>query len=418
VGAAARVDRAERVSLAALLVAAGLAPPAGVVVLPPTGPGGSAPGWIGAAVEETLPRALQRAGAPALAASDRRRVLETLGITGPVASHATGIRVVEAVGARLLVFGSWDLAGTELTITLRPLDTGAAALGTELKAAGPLDSLGRLIEELARNLAGASGPKAREEPVLAAAAVPFAALRALGEALIARDAETRIQGLRRALAVHPRYPDATLVLARLLHDTGRFADAREALATLPPGPPFAREARFLDGACLLGLGRAEDADVLYADLAAQDPTAGVLANRAVARLRLMPAASGASTLLRQALDRAPYAADLPFGLGWALFVEGDFEGALTWLRTAVRYAPGDAKARIALSWALRRSNHAEEADEQWRAAAALDASLEAQRLGGPAQRLERVLPSEAALVIDTARAQDARGETRRGNGRR
>ena len=81
-------------------------------------------------------------------------------------------------------------------------------------------------------------------------------------------------------------------------------------------------------------------------------------------------------------------------------------------------APGDAKARIALSWALRRSNLAEEADEQWRAAAALDASLEAQRLGGPAQRLERVLPSEAALVIDAARAQDARGEARRGNGTR
>jgi len=84
----------------------------------------------------------------------------------------------------------------------------------------------------------------------------------------------------------------------------------------------------------------------------------------------------------------------------------------------VRYAPGDARARIALSWALRRSNLAEEADEQWRAAAALDASLEAQRLGGPAQRLERVLPSEAALVIDAARAQDARGEARRGNGTR
>jgi hypothetical protein len=29
-----------------------------------------------------------------------------------------------------------------------------------------------------------------------------------------------------------------------------------------------------------------------------------------------------------------------------------------------------------------------------------------------------VLPSEAALVIDAARAQDARGEGRRGNGQR
>ena len=113
-------------SPAAILFAAALGAQGGVVVLPPTGPGGSAPGWIGAAVEETLPRALQRAGVGALAASDRRRVLEALGISGPVASHATGIRIAEAVGARLLVFGSWDLAGTELTITLRPGSTASA----------------------------------------------------------------------------------------------------------------------------------------------------------------------------------------------------------------------------------------------------------------------------------------------------
>ena len=391
-------------SLAPVLLAAVLAAPGRVVVLPPTGPGG-APGWIGAAVEETLPRALQRLGLDALAASDRRRVLEGLGIAGPVASHATGVRVAEAVGARFLVFGSWDLAGSELSVTLRPLDTAAAALGAELRTGGPLDELGRQIDALARDLAATAGATARAEST---EPVPFSALRALGEALVARDAETRIQGLRRALAAHKDYPDAALALARQLYDVGHFAEAREVLAALPPRPFFAREARFLEGACLLGLGRAADADVLYAELAATNPTAGMLVNRAAARLRLWPAASGASTLLRQALERSPFAADLPFDLGWALLVEGDLEGAVSALRTAVRYAPGDAKARIALSWALR-AGHPEEADEQWRAAAALDPTLEPLRLGGPPKgRLERVLPSEAALVIDTLRAAEAR----------
>jgi tetratricopeptide (TPR) repeat protein len=402
------------VILAPLLVAAALAAPERVVVLPPVGPGGGAPGWIGAAVEETLPRALQRIGVDALTASDRRRVLEGLGISGGVASHATGIRVAEAVGARLVVIGSWDLAGTELHLALRPLDTTTAALGAEIRAGGALEDLGRLIDELARGLAAAAGKPAAEPA--RSAPVPFAALRALGEALIARDPETRIQGLRRALAAQPGYSDAALALARQLYDAGRFADARAVLAALQPEPPFAREVRFLDGACLLGLGRPADADVLYAELGGADPTAAVLANRAVARLRLWPTAAGASALLRQALERAPFAADLPFALGWALFVEGDLEGATASLRTAVRNAPGDAKARIVLSWALRIA-HPDEADEQWRAAAALDASLESQRLyAGPKQRLERVLPSEAALVNDPARLAEARGSASRGAG--
>ena len=73
----------------------------------------------------------------------------------------------------------------------------------------------------------------------------------------------------------------------------------------------------------------------------------------------------------------------------------------------MRYAPGDAKARIVLSWALRAA-HPEEADEQWRAAAALEPALEPLRLDGGKRRLERVLPSEAALVNDPSRAAEAR----------
>ncbi len=385
----------------ALLLAAALAAPGRVVVLPPSGPGG-APGWIGAAVEEALPRSLARLGRDALAGSDRRRALEGFGIAGPVASHATAVRVAEAVGARYVVAGSWDLAGNELHVALRPLDTHAAALGDEVRASGPLDELGRLIDDLARGLAGV---EAGAEPP---AAGRFAALRALGEALVARDPQARIEGLKRALAAQPGSPDVALVLARQLYDAARFADARAVLAALPPAAPFVREALFLDGACLLGLGRPTDADVLYAELAAADPTPGVLANRAVARLRLWPAAAGASTLLRQAVERAPFAAELPFALGWALFVEGELDEAVTWLRSAVRYAPGDAKARLALSWALRPARP-DEADEQWRAAAALDASLEPLRLqAGARQHLERVLPSEQALFNDAARAADVR----------
>ena len=386
-----------------LLVAAALAAPGRVVVFPPAGPDRGAPGWIGAAVEEVLPRELQRAGTFALPAADRRRALEALGMTGTVATRATGVRVAEMLGARYVLFGSWGLGEEGLTVTLQPFDVAAAELTAPLVAKGPLEDLGRLVGELALELAG-RGPAAPGRP----AGAPFAALRALGEGLAARDPESRIQGARRALALHPGYPEAALALARLLHDAARYGEAREVLASFGAEPVFERERRFLDGACLLGLGRHAEADVLYAALAASEPTAPVLANRAMARLRRPDAAGGASTLLRQALDRAPFASELPFALGWAHFVEGDAEAAVFWLRDAVRYAAGDARARLALSWALRAQGRADEADEQWRAAAALDASLESQRLADPKRRLERILPSEGALLLDPERRADPR----------
>lgn len=388
-------------SAAWVVLAAALAAPGRTLVFPPAGPERGAPGWIGAAVEEALPRALQREGVPALSGADKRRALEALGIPGPVATRATGVRAAEALGARVVVFGSWDLAGGELTLTLSPFDVVVAEPRAPLVGRGPIEDLGRLVGELAAELAGR--PRAARGP-----SASFAAVRALGEGLAARDPEARRAGLRRSLELHPGHPDAGLALARLLHDAAAFAEAREVLAGLAREPAFERERQFLDGACLLGLGRYAEADVLYAGLAGTEPTAPVLANRAIARLRRPDAAGGASTLLRQAQAMAPFASDLVFGLGYAHFVEGDAEAAVLWLRDAVRYATADAQARLVLSWALRGTVKADEADEQWQAAIALDPSLASERLANPKRWLERILPSEGALLVDPERKAAAR----------
>jgi tetratricopeptide (TPR) repeat protein len=380
-----------------------------VVVVPPEGPGGAPAGWIGAAVAETLPRALQRAGVPAVPGGDRRRAQEALGVPSPGATRATAIRVAESLGASRLVVGSWELRGADLTLSLRLLDARRGSLSAPLVVTGPLAEVGRTIHALAWDvaLAGPLPPKGTRDGLLRAAdAVPFAALRALGEGLAGRDAAARLAGVRRALALHRGYDEAALVLARLLVDAGSFDEAREALSRVAPASPFARDARFLEGVALLGLGRHREADVLYAELATREPTAAALGNRALARLREGPA-TGASALLRQAVEAQPASVDLPFDLGWALLVEGDPAAAAFWLKGAVRRDPGDAQGRLLLSWALSASGRAEEAEEQWRAAFALVPALEPMRKPELSRRLERVMPSEQGLLLDPARSADA-----------
>jgi tetratricopeptide (TPR) repeat protein len=381
-----------------------------VVVVPPEGPGGAGAGWIGAAIAETLPRALQRAGVPAVPGSDRRRAQEALGVPGGSATRATAIRGAESLGASRLVVGSWDLQGADLALSLRLLDARRGTLSVPLVSRGPLAGLGRAVHALAWDvaLAGERPPTGTREALLGAAeGVSFEALRALGEGLAGRDTASRVAGVRRALALHPAYDEAGLALSRLLVDAGSFDEARQAAARVPTGSPFARDARFLDGVALLGLGRDREADVLFAELVSQQASAAALGNRAVARLRQGPAASGASALLRQAVEAAPASADLPFDLGWALFVEGEAEAAAFWLKGAVRRDPGDAQGRLLLSWALSESGRAEEAEEQWRSAAALVPALEPMRKPDPSRRLERVLPSEQGLLLDPARSADA-----------
>ncbi|HXY42447.1 MAG TPA: tetratricopeptide repeat protein, partial [Vicinamibacteria bacterium] len=382
-----------------LLVVAPQAPADGgaVLVVPPEGPAGGASGWIGAAVGVELPRALQRAGVPAVSDTDRRHAQEALGVAAASNTRATSIRLAGALGASRIVVGSWEQQGDEVKLSLRLIDPARGSLSAPLVGSGPLAGLVALVHSLAWDIALA-GPRpplgSREALLRSAQAVPAPALRALGEALTARDAGSRVAGVRQALAQAPEFEEAMLVLGRLLLDASAFDDARAVLGRVRAGSVFARDARFLDGVALLGLGRYREADVLYAELVQQRPTAAALANRAVARLRVGSGPNGASTLLRQAVEAEPASVDLPFDLGWALLVEGDAPAAAFWLKGAVRRDAGDAQGRLLLSWALAAGGRMAEAEEQWTAATALAPTMKAMRAPDFSRKLERVFGSE------------------------
>jgi tetratricopeptide (TPR) repeat protein len=107
------------------------------------------------------------------------------------------------------------------------------------------------------------------------------------------------------------------------------------------------------------------------------------------------------------VEAEPASVDLPYNLGWALLVEGEADAAAFWLKGAVGRDPGDAEGRLLLSWALSAGGRVDEAEEQWRAAAALVPTLAPLRKPDLSRRFERVLPSELGLLLDPARSADA-----------
>ena len=179
-----------------------------------------------------------------------------------------------------------------------------------------------------------------------------------------------------------------------------------------PAPPFARDARFLDGVALLGLGRSS-----------RGGRALRRARRAASRPRRRsatapwrgcagPGAQGASTLLRQAVEAEPAASTC----------RSTSAGRCS-SRATRRRRPSGSRARCGATRETRRAGCScrgrsrraagpSEAEEQWRAAAALAPALEGMRSADVSRTLERICPSEQALVLDPAPRGRRRGGSR------
>lgn len=389
--------------LALLLAAGGAAAP--TLVLPPTGPNDVERGWVSEAVADGLPRTLRELGVPAIAAAERLRAHETLEIPELQLTRATSIRIAEALGAGRIVIGSWEGANGQVAVALRLLDVERGTLSAPLRASGPLETLPQLLRNLAWDiaLAGETPPSGtREEFLRRAASPPFEAYRMFARGLAASDAASRKRFYQQAIALHPGYDEARVALGRLQVVARESAAAVESLARVGAATPVAREARFLQGIALLDLGRYQEAAAIDAALVRDDASPAALNNYALALLRLGggPAGLKASEVLKQAATGAPSFPEIPFNVGFALFVEGDAEAAAFWMRGVARELPGDAHAKVVLAWALRRAGHEAEADAEWKPFVATAPAYEALTQPDVNRRFERPLFWEEPLALD------------------
>jgi tetratricopeptide (TPR) repeat protein len=370
-----------------------------IVVVPPETAAADA-GWIGEAVAELLPRALTLLGVPAAERTERLEAQELLEIPPVPLSRATSIRIAEAMGASSLVVGTYGLQGGALSISLRALDLERGVLSAPFVAAGPVDNLPGLVQDLAWDLAlaGSTPPaRKRDDPAARLPEVPFEALKAYTQALATRDAAGRGRLLQQALELKPDYDEARLTLGRSQLQARDFAAARASFSKIADGTPLARLARFLEGVALLELGRYREASAIYERLGAEAASPAVLNNRAIALLRL---GGKGSPLLRKAAELDPQSADLSFNLAWALLAEGEPEAAAFWLRGLTKQEPRDAHARVMLAWALRLSGREEQSVEEWKAVAALSPSFQGLETPDLKRRFERIQVNERPLVLE------------------
>lgn len=392
--------------LLAALVAFAAGSSGTLLVLPPDSADSVEAGRTAEAVSDLLPHALAFLGAPVVERADRLLGLEALELPSVPLTRASAVRLAEAVGASRLVVGKLELKGDQVELALRLLDIERGTLSTPFISSGALQALPQIVDALAWDLAlaGARHPlRTRAELEARRRVPPLEALREYAAGVQAADATLRVRSLKRALQLAPSFDEARLELGRQLLATRELEAAYHTLSGIQDAS-LARAARFAQGRALLDMGRYRDAAFLYAGLVAGDPTAAALNNHALALLRQSGAPLRASDVIRKALEIAPGDPDLAFNLGFALLFEDDAAAAGFWQSGVVKASPRDVHARVVLSWALRRAGRVEEADETWRAVAALTPALESLQKEDLTRRFERTLPSERRL----ARSESAR----------
>ena len=377
--------------------------------------------WISEAFSEGVLAHLSACGQEVVDRAERNRRLTEMGLllNAPL-TRASVIELGQSLRASRAVVGTFRVEEGRLQVDARIVDLDKATLVGVIKDEAPPDQLLLLQNQLAKNilrLEGASVPEAFTVSAAARKTIPYIAYQSYARALT-REGEEQRALLELALARHPLYSEAKLLLGESFLLSGKAREAIEVLSAILPEDPVYRRAYFKVGLAFLAGADFDAAAEVFGKLAEQEGAPGFHNNRAVALLRagklpqaletlraVVEPSATAQGVAVPAPDLSALPAELIFNLGWCAWRAGKGGEALRWLRDVVRRDPQDAEARFLLAAAARSQALPEEAEEEQKRALELSPRL-AQLDPSTIQGLERVsdrLPTTApVLAADTA----------------
>ena len=368
--------------------------------------------WLGEASSILLTDSLQAAGIDAMTRDERLRAFERLQVP-PLAtlSRASVIRIGDLVGAADVVIGAISLDNETLVVRARRVRLGAGRLDGEVVARGALADLFVIYSRLGAALWGRTPASSEVDP--SAPTATLASFEQYVRGLLAETPSAQAAALTEALRIQPGYDVARIALWKARTAAGDPRGAIEAVTPVADGSPVAIEARFLEAISLVELRDYGRAFTRLAALQARAPSALVLNNMGVARLRsgvAAPDGGRPAWYFSQARTSDPLDPDYLFNLGYAYWLDDDPAAAGYWLREAVRLAPTDGGAHALLAQVLFAGGQSAEAARELALAQRLSSSFTAIDLKPGAvltppralERLKSSLEPPRAQRIDAA----------------
>lgn len=182
--------------------------------------------WMTKGIAETMVSDLRRNGNVQVVERDQldRALTEILLEGAKPSDDSTAAKVGRLVGAKTIVVGSFQKAGTELRINARFVEVETGVVLDTAKATGPVTKVFALQDEVVDRLLGGQRPAVR--PARKASDKTVKAYELWTKSLGGSDAE-KVGYLKASLALDPDFPYALEDLAALEERIAMYREARE-----------------------------------------------------------------------------------------------------------------------------------------------------------------------------------------------
>jgi tetratricopeptide (TPR) repeat protein len=313
--------------------------------------------WLGEAFAESLSEELLLKDAIILQRNQRKSVYEELKLpyTGDL-SRATMLKIADKLSADYLVFGSYNLKGTNLESEARVIKLSSAELSDPIKASGTVEDLFKVQMALRDGLSAYFKTKSLE-PAEGQAVddqnVPLHAYELYIKGLLESPGNERVDFLQRALEANPGYRQAALRLGQTLTRLQRYKESNTVLARVTFPGSMDRTARFLTGLNLYYLGDYTGAYQTWLDLSKISPTAEVYNNLGVVLLKQNDL-QGSGWYLSKAVEQDLDNADFRFNLASSYVLRKYDKNAVQQYREVIKLQPWDYQAFYLTSKLLER----------------------------------------------------------------
>lgn len=353
-------------SLAAMLVCAVVVRADSVLVVPFFNHSNDASlDWIGESIAESVQDSLASEGVLVVRREDRLEGFRRLSLRpGAQLTHASIIKLGMALDATEVIFGSFEAAAAapggatakaSLRIMARVMNLKHSALGPKFGEAGALEDLAPLEVHLGWQSLTQIAPKAAPSEADFRAARPPVRIDAVENyirGLLAPDADQRQHFFLQAARLDEHFSQPCFQLGKTYWARSEYKLAAGWFSRVSRSDPHYLEAQFFLGLCRFDTGDFAAAETAFATVAVSVPLNEVFNNLGAAEAR-QGKLEAAMANFKKAVDGDSNDPDYQFNLGYTYWRSGQYAAAVERFRASLERDPNDAEATSMLGRALQ-----------------------------------------------------------------
>jgi tetratricopeptide (TPR) repeat protein len=321
--------------------------------------------WIGESIAESIGDSLASEGLLALGRADRLEAYRRLSLRpGAELTHASIIKIGQALDASSVIYGSYDLSPNPSTpqskgalhITARILDLKHTHLGADFVESGALEDLAAIEVRLGWQSLKQLDPAThltQQDFIKDRPNVRIDAVENYIRGLLTASAEQRMHFFSAAARLDERYSPPAFQLARIYWEKKEYKTSATWFERVMRSDPRYLEAQFFLGLCRFNTGDYAAAEHCFALVAEQVPLNEVWNNLGAAQAR-QKKTEAAAVSFAKAIEGDSADPDYRFNLGFTQWRAGQYPAAVESLRAATERNPNDQEATALLGRALKR----------------------------------------------------------------